>query len=44
MTDESLDFIDGESATEMETDDGVSLGAPSLRAALAPLSVSTSIS
>ena len=37
MTDESLDFIDGESATEMETDDGVSLGAPSLRAALEAL-------
>ena len=37
MTDESLDFIDGESATEMETDDGVSLGAPSLRSALEAL-------
>ena len=37
MTDESLDLIDGESATEMETDDGVSLGAPSLRAALEAL-------
>lgn len=37
MTDESLDLIDGDSATEMETDDGVSLGAPSLRAALEAL-------
>ncbi|MEJ6493022.1 MAG: SMC-Scp complex subunit ScpB [Actinomycetes bacterium] len=37
MTEESLDLIDGESATEVETDDGVSLGAPSLRAALEAL-------
>lgn len=37
MTDESLDLIDGDSATELETDDGVSLGAPSLRAALEAL-------
>lgn len=37
MTDESLNLIDGDSATEMETDDGVSLGAPSLRAALEAL-------
>ena len=37
MTDESPDFIDGDSATEIETDDGVSLGAPSLRAALEAL-------
>ena len=37
MTEESLDLIDGESATDVETDDGVSLGAPSLRAALEAL-------
>ena len=37
MTEVSLDLIDGESATDVETDDGVSLGAPSLRAALEAL-------
>ena len=37
MTEDSVDLIDGESATEVETDDGVSLGAPSLRAALEAL-------
>ena len=37
MSEESLDLIDGESATDAETDDGVSLGAPSLRAALEAL-------
>ena len=37
MSEESLDLIDGESATDVETDDGVSLGAPSLRAALEAL-------
>lgn len=33
----NVDLIDGESATEAELDDGVSLGAPSLRAALEAL-------
>jgi len=37
MTEVSIDLIDGESATDVETDDGVSLGAPSLRAALEAL-------
>ena len=37
MTEVNVDLIDGESATEAETDDGVSLGAPSLRAALEAL-------
>jgi segregation and condensation protein B len=37
MTEVSLDLIDGESVTDVETDDGVSLGAPSLRAALEAL-------
>jgi len=37
MTEVSLDLIDGESATDVETDDGVSLGAPSLRAAIEAL-------
>lgn len=37
MTEVSLDLIDGESATDVEVDDGVSLGAPSLRAALEAL-------
>jgi segregation and condensation protein B len=37
MSEEILDLIDGESATDVETDDGVSLGAPSLRAALEAL-------
>ena len=37
MTDEVIEFEDGESATEQETDDGVSLGAPSLAAALEAL-------
>jgi len=37
MSDETVEFIDGESATDVEVDDGVSLGAPSLRAALEAL-------
>lgn len=37
MTEVNLDLIDGESATDVEVDDGVSLGAPSLRAALEAL-------
>jgi segregation and condensation protein B len=37
MSDETVDLIDGESATETELDDGISLGAPSLRAALEAL-------
>jgi segregation and condensation protein B len=37
MTENNVDLIDGESATEAELDDGVSLGAPSLRAALEAL-------
>jgi segregation and condensation protein B len=37
MSDEAVEFIDGESATDVEVDDGVSLGAPSLRAALEAL-------
>lgn len=37
MSEEIIDLIDGESATDVETDDGVSLGAPSLRAALEAL-------
>jgi segregation and condensation protein B len=37
MSDETVEFIDGESATDVEVDDGVSLGAPSLRAAIEAL-------
>ena len=37
MSDETVELIDGESATETELDDGISLGAPSLRAALEAL-------
>jgi segregation and condensation protein B len=37
MSDEAVELIDGESATETELDDGISLGAPSLRAALEAL-------
>lgn len=37
MSEEEIELIDGESATEAETDDGVSLGAPSLSAALEAL-------
>lgn len=37
MTEVNVDLIDGESATEAELDDGISLGAPSLRAALEAL-------
>lgn len=37
MSDETVEFIDGESATDVEVDDGVSLGAPSIRAALEAL-------
>jgi segregation and condensation protein B len=37
MSDETVELIDGESATETELDDGISLGAPSIRAALEAL-------
>ena len=37
MSDEKVELIDGESATETELDDGISLGAPSIRAALEAL-------
>ena len=37
MSEIEIELIDGESATEAETDDGISLGAPSLRAALEAL-------
>ena len=37
MSEQEVDLIDGESATDVETDDGISLGAPSLRAALEAL-------
>jgi segregation and condensation protein B len=37
MSDEAVELIDGESATETELDDGISLGAPSIRAALEAL-------
>jgi segregation and condensation protein B len=37
MSDETVEFIDGESATDVEVDDGLSLGAPSIRAALEAL-------
>jgi segregation and condensation protein B len=37
MSDEIVELIDGESATETELDDGISLGAPSIRAALEAL-------
>jgi segregation and condensation protein B len=37
MSDEIVEFIDGESATDVEVDDGVTLGAPSIRAALEAL-------
>jgi segregation and condensation protein B len=37
MSEEEIELIDGESATESETDDGISLGAPSLSAALEAL-------
>lgn len=37
MSEVEIELIDGESATEAETDDGVSLGAPSLSAALEAL-------
>ena len=37
MSDEKVELIDGESTTETELDDGISLGAPSIRAALEAL-------
>jgi segregation and condensation protein B len=37
MSENTVELIDGESATDVELDDGVSLGAPSLRAALEAL-------
>ena len=37
MSEETVEFIDGESATDVEVDDGVTLGAPSIRAALEAL-------
>jgi segregation and condensation protein B len=37
MSDDAIELIDGESATETELDDGISLGAPSIRAALEAL-------
>ena len=37
MSEQEVELIDGESATDVETDDGISLGAPSLRAALEAL-------
>lgn len=37
MSNETVEFIDGESATDAEVDDGISLGAPSVRAALEAL-------
>jgi segregation and condensation protein B len=37
MSEETVEFIDGESATDVEIDDGVALGAPSIRAALEAL-------
>jgi len=37
MSEETVEFIDGESATDVEVDDGLSLGAPSIRAALEAL-------
>jgi len=37
MSNETVEFIDGESATDVEVDYGVSLGAPSIRAALEAL-------
>jgi segregation and condensation protein B len=37
MSEETVELIDGDSATDAELDDGVSLGAPSLRAALEAL-------
>ncbi len=37
MSEDTVDLIDGESATDAELDDGISLGAPSLRAALEAL-------
>ncbi|MEI6109545.1 MAG: SMC-Scp complex subunit ScpB [Actinomycetes bacterium] len=37
MSEEEIELIDGESATETESDDGTSLGAPSLSAALEAL-------
>ena len=37
MSNETVEFIDGESATDVELDDGISLGAPSIRAALEAL-------
>lgn len=37
MSNESVELIDGESATDAEADDGISLGAPSIRAALEAL-------
>jgi len=37
MSNETVEFIEGESATDVEVDDGVSLGAPSIRSALEAL-------
>ncbi len=37
MSDVTVEFIDGESATDAEVDDGIVLGAPSIRAALEAL-------
>ena len=37
MSEQEVELIDGESATDVETDDGISLGAPSLPAALEAL-------
>jgi segregation and condensation protein B len=37
MSEDTVEFIDGESATDVEIDDGLSLGAPSIRAALEAL-------
>ena len=37
MSDATVEFIDGESATDAEVDDGIVLGAPSIRAALEAL-------
>ncbi len=39
ITPENIELEDGELATEEETDDGISLGAPSLAAALEVLLV-----
>ena len=37
MSEQEVELIDGESSTDVETDDGISLGAPSLPAALEAL-------